>query len=128
MISPEWTIIRTFVAQVAEGHAAAPADNLFVLPAEPHERDLLVSFEGVAFTGTPNSGTFWLWSLHTDQTTSVKEKLAEIIVAGTESPWMMPVTIRSGPARLYITIDAYNGGVGGPSSVDGTIKCRRVSL
>jgi hypothetical protein len=124
-IRPLWVLIRTFVAQAAEGHAADPPAGGFVVPPEHHGVDLYVSFEDCVFAGAPNSGTFWIWALHADGALTVLEKLAEVIVAGAESGFMMPVIVRNGPALIYVTIDSFNGGQA--PTVTGVVKMRRVS-
>lgn len=123
-ITPFWNLIRTFVGVAAEGHAAAPADGAFVQAPEDHAVDLLVSFTGGTFANAPNSGTFWIWTWLDDGTLSIKEKFAEVIVAGAESGFMMPVIIRPGPAKIAITIDSFNGGA--VPTFSGSIYMRRI--
>lgn len=123
-ISPVWKTIRTFVAVAAEGHAAAPFDAAFQTPPERHDVDLLIDFAGCTFANAPTSGTFWIWAWHNDGATSIKEKLAEVIVAGSESGFMMPVIVRNGPALIAVTLDAFNGGA--VPTVSGTVSMRRL--
>lgn len=125
-IKPEWTQIRAFVAQPIEGHAADPADGVFVLPPEPINEDLHISFSGVSITdalGNPGSGVFWIWAHHNDGVTNVKEKLAELSVAAADSGHIMPLILRPGPSKIYVTIDST---VAGGFTVSGTVRMRRV--
>jgi hypothetical protein len=124
-INPAWTAIRTLVAVAAEGHAADPIDGLFVQTPYPYDDDLLVSFGGCSFANAPNSGVVWIWSLHNDGTTSVKECLAQIVLAGADTGHFTPVIIRPGPALVYATIDSFNGGA--VPTMSGTIRMRRIS-
>lgn len=123
-ITPLWTTVRTFVNVAAEGHAADPLDAAFIAPREPHDTDLLIDFSHCTFANAPNSGTFWLWSWHNDGAISIKSKFAEIIVAGSESGYMMPVVVRNGPSLITITLDAFNGGA--VPTVSGTVSMRRL--
>ena len=132
-IKPHWTLVRTFVAQAPEGHAALPAAAGFVAVDGPIDEDVELSFGHNAINpaalGNPIamggglSGELWVWALHDDGTITVEEVLAKIILAFADSPVFVPVIVRPGQSKIYVTWDSSNPA---GNLLAGSVHARRV--